>query len=203
MKKCDTAAKFCFAAKLACDIIYRNMSTRLEKLIQTAKDSGFDQVGVLNVEAIVFDPRVRDMCAAGKCGKYGKSWMCPPGCGSLEEMAERVKEFTEGVIVQSVAQMEDEFDFEAMQDAQVRQKESFMKLSDRLHEEHVHCLMMGCGTCTICKECTYPDAPCRFPDRAMPSMEACGLLVSQVCTDSGVKYYYGPNTIAYTSCVMI
>ena len=74
------------------------MSTCLEKLSQAAKESGFDQVGVLNVEAIQFDPRVRDMCASGKCGKYGKSWMCPPGCGTLEEMEEKtglIRRFSE------------------------------------------------------------------------------------------------------------
>ena len=30
-------------------------------------------------------------------------------------------------------------------------------------------------SCGICKTCTYPDAPCRFPDRARRSMEACGI----------------------------
>lgn len=59
-----------------------------------------------------------------------------------------------------------------------------------------------CGF-TICSQCTYPDSPSRFPDKAIPSMEAYGLLVSKVCEKSGLPYYYGPKTLTYTSCVLI
>jgi hypothetical protein len=34
-------------------------------------------------------------------------------------------------------------------------------------------------------------------------MEAYGLLVTQICTDNGMKYYYGPDTLAYTSCFLL
>ena len=59
--------------------------------------------------------------------------------------------------------------------------------------------LIGCG---ICEKCTYPDAPCRFPDRAFPSMEACGLVVNDVCKASGIPYNYGPRTMTFTGCVL-
>ena len=61
-------------------------------------------------------------------------------------------------------------------------------------------LPLGAGTCTLCRECTYPDSPCRQPERRISSMEAYGILVSDICSGNQVKYYYGPKTIAYTSC---
>ena len=64
-------------------------------------------------------------------------------------------------------------------------------------------LPIGAGCCTKCKVCTYPDAPCRFPDQAFSSMEAYGMLVTQVCKANGLEYYYGPCTIAYTSCYLL
>ena len=33
-------------------------------------------------------------------------------------------------------------------------------------------------------------------------MEACGLFVSKVCEDSGMRYYYGPRTITFSCCVL-
>ena len=36
----------------------------------------------------------------------------------------------------------------------------------------------------------------------MASMEAYGLLVSDVCRRSGLGYYYGTGTMTYTSCVL-
>ena len=62
------------------------MSTTQE-IMQLAERCGFDHVGELNMAALEFLPAVREMCAAGKCRKYGTSWTCPPGCGTLEEAA--------------------------------------------------------------------------------------------------------------------
>jgi len=35
------------------------------------------------------------------------------------------------------------------------------------------------------------------------SMEAMGLLVSEVCEAAGLPYYYGPNTLTYTGAVLL
>ena len=34
-------------------------------------------------------------------------------------------------------------------------------------------------------------------------MEGYGLLVSQVCKDNQMQYYYGPNTVTYTSLFLV
>ena len=61
---------------------------------------------------------------------------------------------------------------------------------------------MGAGACTRCEACTYPHAPCRFPELVHPSMEACGLLVSEVCTKNDMDYNHGQNTITLVSCCL-
>ena len=101
-------------------------------------------------------------------------------------------------MVQTVGELEDSWDYESIRDTEDRQKESQQKLLPILREKLGDVMPLGVGTCRQCQTCSYPDAPCRFPDKAFSSMEAYGLLVSQVCTDSGLKYNYGPNTIAYT-----
>lgn len=178
------------------------MSTTQE-IIRLAQRCGFTHVGELKMEALDFLPAVRDMCAADRCQKYGKSWTCPPGCGTLEEISARVARYNRGVLLQTTAELEDDFDVERMQQAEQDQKCAFLKFVDALRREYPCCLPMATGGCTICPQCTYPDAPCRFPDRAIPSMEAYGLLVSKVCEKSGLPYYYGPSTLTYTSCVLI
>ena len=67
-----------------------------------------------------------------------------------------------------------------------------------MREMYPDMMGMGTGTCTRCKTCTYPDAPCRFPDELVSSMEACGLVVSEVCTANGVPYNHGKDTICST-----
>ena len=64
------------------------------------------------------------------------------------------------------------------------------------------CLPMGAGGCNICRKCSYPDEPCRFPDKAFTSMEAYGLYVAAECKKAGLEYNYGPNTLTYSSCIL-
>jgi predicted metal-binding protein len=63
--------------------------------------------------------------------------------------------------------------------------------------------VMGAGPCKRCRECTYPHEPCRYPKQMTISMEAMGMLVSEVCKDNHLPYYYGPNTLTYVGCVLL
>jgi predicted metal-binding protein len=169
-----------------------------EMIATLAKDAGFTHVAPLNPETIELKEEVRQMCEA--CGRYGKCWSCPPGCGTLEECRQRVQLHQKGILVQTVGQLEDEFDGEAMMETQEQHKIHFRALCDKLQDADV--LKLGAGCCTICKECSYPDAPCRFPEKMVSSMESYGMVVAEVCKANNVPYYYGKNTIAYTSCIL-
>jgi len=173
------------------------------KLFNQAKEAGFEEVGELDAAKLEFLTEVRDMCAADKCHMYNHSWACPPACGSLDEMRARAAGYSRGILVQTVAQLEDGFDFEGMSEAAKRHGQRFSKLRDMLLQEYPGMFPMGSGGCTNCEKCTYPDAPCRFPDKAISSMEACGLLVSRVCTDNGMKYNHGKDTLAYTAAFLL
>ncbi len=174
-----------------------------QELLALAGEIGFDHYSEVNVPALEFRTEVRDMCAADRCHNYGRNWTCPPHCGTLEEVSSRAKTYHRGLLLQSTAQMEDDFDVESMQDTEILQKKRFTALLDRLRDLFPNFLPMATGGCTLCPSCSCPDAPCRFPDRAVPSMEAYGLVVSDVCKQSGLPYYYGPQTITYTSCILI
>lgn len=175
----------------------------MEEVLKLADEVGFSHAGPVKAEHLVFMPEVREMCAADRCQSYGKRWTCPPYCGSLEEIGERAKAYSRGILIQSTGEMEDDFDVEVMLETEELQKERFARLVDLLKEHWPDCLPMSSGTCVLCKKCTCPDAPCRFPDRAVPSMEAYGLFVSDVCEKAGLPYYYGPLTITYTSCILL
>lgn len=166
-----------------------------------ARETGFSHWGIFPVDTLQFLPEVRGACADNKCGAYNKSWSCPPACGTLEECEARAKRFSWGILLQTTGEMEDDFDVDVMFGAEQLQKERFDAYCRAIAPGEDH-LPLGAGTCTICAKCTYPDAPCRFPDRLRPSMEAYGLLVTDVCKAADTPYYYGPRTITYTCCVL-
>jgi predicted metal-binding protein len=174
-----------------------------EKLKRLADEAGFDDAGRMDVSKLEFLQDVRDMCAADKCQNYGRSWSCPPAAPGLEEMRDKVREYSEGLLVQTVGRLEDSLDFEEMMAAAKRHSDNFDRLRDALSAEYPRLYPMGSGGCSRCKPCAYPDAPCRFPDKLAYSMEACGLFVSRVCTDNGLKYNHGKDTICYTACFLL
>ena len=179
------------------------MIVEMTEILALAQDCGFNHVGELNMKDMEFMPEVRDMCAADKCHSYGKTWSCPPAIGTLEELNAKAMQYHRGILVQCTTELEDDFDIEAMMENEERQKKAFDALVAALKKQYPNCWPMGTGACRLCPECTYPDAPCRFPDKVYPSMEACGLFVSRVCKQSGMEYYYGPKTMTYTSCILI
>lgn len=164
---------------------------------QLAVELGFTACVPLDINKLEFRTEVREMCASGRCGNYNKSWSCPPACGSLDEIREKAAAFSDGLIVQTTAQLEDSYDYEGMMEAAARHNIAFEKFTDCLRQNGVAFLPMGAGGCRVCKSCTYPDAPCRFPEKKMTSMEAYGLIVSDVCQQNNIPYYYGPNTLTY------
>ena len=175
----------------------------MEKLIRQGEEAGFTHVARLDATKIQLMPEVRQMCEKNACGVYDRNWCCPPGVGDLETCRKTINRYREGILVQTVGELEDPLDGEGMMEAQEAHMEHFNALREELLKEYPGMLSCGAGTCTRCKECTYPDAPCRFPDNTFASMEAYGMLVTQVCQANGLDYYYGPSTIAYTSCFLL
>ncbi len=171
-------------------------------IFELAKQNGFDYVAPLCMEALEPLPEVREMCASGRCQKYNRSWSCPPACGSLEETARRMGRYQRGIIVQTVGHLDDDFDSDGIARVHERHGKAFSDLARQVRCIQPDCLPLSAGTCTICHKCTWPDKPCRFPQKRLSSMEAYGLLVSDICLRSGLKYNYGPGTISFTSCIL-
>ncbi len=174
----------------------------MEHIGKLARQIGFSQVGKLNKESLIFREEVRKMCASDQCKNYGKSWSCPPACGSLEYFRRKLENCSGGLLVQTTGQMADAFDMTVISQTMQHHKKAFDTLVRQAKKLEPSCIPLGAGACTRCHKCTYPERPCRYPDKRYPSMEATGLWVSDVCEKSGMAYNYGPNTITYTSCIL-
>ncbi|UOO37665.1 DUF2284 domain-containing protein [Oscillospiraceae bacterium CM] len=175
-----------------------------DDLIKRALDSGFTNAGPLDVATLEFMPQVRDMCASDRCRSYNKSWACPPAIGTLEEMRDKVTKYSKGLLVQTVKKLNSTFDWKTMEQTGKDQAANLLTFCDNLSEDFPNLLALGAGTCTRCKTCAYLDGePCRFPDKLIYSMEACGLFVSKVCKANDLAYNYGSDHVAYTGCVLL
>ena len=177
--------------------------TDYQALKDLALSCGFSHVGDLDADTIQVRPEVRESCAENKCQSYNKNWVCPPACGTLEECSERIHQYKKGLILQTTGQLEDSTDFEGMMELAENHGKHMDQFSDEIRKQFPQALILGDGQCKRCKVCTYPDAPCRFPDKKSSAMEAMGIVVSEVCAANQIPYYYGPGTLTYVGCVLI
>ena len=176
---------------------------QMEKIRQLALDTGFNYAMLLDCSTLERRQEVRDMCGVNTCGMYGKNLACPPFCGTLEECRELVRKYSQGIIVQTVGDVEDSLDIEGMKEAEEHHRSHFYKMAEILRKEYPSLLPLGSGCCRICKTCAGPDGECRFPEKRISSLEAFGVVVSDLCSRNHMKYYYGPQKIAYTSCYLL
>lgn len=169
--------------------------------IAKAETIGFDVAVPLRPEKLEAREDVRLMCTADKCRAYGKNWTCPPACGTLGECQEKMHSFSRGILLQTIGQMTKPIDSRVYRETERRHTENFRLLAQEMRSIYPDALCLGAGGCRICKICAYPE-PCRFPEKAMSSMEGYGLFVTQVCRDHGLPYYYGEKTITFTACIL-
>lgn len=177
----------------------------MQKLMGIALAAGAANVGTAKVADVKFSREFRDACAQNICGKYGTCWMCPPDVGDIDEMIARAKEYESIMVFQSIGQLEDSFDFEGMQDAAVKHNVLTLAVAEGVagiqHEKKP--LILGAGACHICGRCTKLDnLPCAHPNKAIPSLEAYGIAVSELAAVSGMKYINGENTVTYFGGVL-
>ncbi len=175
-----------------------------ERLIALPIALGAQRAAVIPAREIVADTAFRDMCAANACGMYGKCYMCPPDVGEIETLMQELTAYDYALVYQTVSELEDSFDFEGM----VAAKKRTYPLAQALRREIAQLslgrvLHLGAGGCGVCEKCArQTDEPCRFPELALPSLEAYGINVSRLAGAAGMNYINGQDTVTYFGAVL-
>lgn len=165
---------------------------------------GAYRAAVVPVEQIHFEPEFRKMCESNACGMYGKSWMCPPCVGPVENLIAQAKTFSRALVYQTVNPLEDSYDFEGMMEAGQQMNQLTQRVRSELQNAFgSRALHFGAGGCRLCPACAKrSEQPCRFPDKALVSLEAYGVNVSKLAELAGMKYINGQDTVTYFGAVL-
>ena len=179
----------------------------IERLQEICDSAGVYEYGIVDPHDVEFRDDIRAMCEENKCHSYDKSWACPPAIGTVDECRKRAQSYDKMLVYSRKFELEDSYDFEGMGEAML----GFKGMSDRLREglqpifkDFIILSNEGCGRCKgkVSKECTYPDAPCRFPEEVYGSVEGYGIWVSQLAQQAGIKYNNGKDTVTFFGAVL-
>ena len=177
----------------------------MKQLIDLLTQCGVGRQAVLAQADIVFHPSFRDICASNACGCYDKCYMCPPDVGPIDKLIETAKQYPICLMYQNVYEIEDSFDIEGMFEAKKAHHQCAQRIQAAvkplIKKPFLHLEAGGCG---ICERCAKRDQlPCRYPDRALPSLESYGIDVYNTAAHAGLRYVNGQNTITYFGMLLL
>ena len=196
-----------------------------EKIRDEALALGFTRAEYIEQDKIVFYPELRAICEGTQCGCYDANWVCPPAFGSFEDGKKKILSYKNFLLFSKKYELEDRFDFEGMQQGMRDFRRSIPGLERAAREallssdtegrdaaeertleqkadsipvqEEDPIFILSAGSCGLCKNCTYPDAPCRFPQLLHHPIEGYGLNVNELAQSCGMAYNNGPATVTY------
>mgnify|MGYP001286111530 CR=1 FL=1 len=163
---------------------------------------GVWQYGSVPTDKIPFSEAARKMCEDNVCRSYGTSWACPPAVGTVAECRERCLAYTDLLVFSGCYPLEDSFDYEGMVAAAGEFKNTCGRLYEEVKKTVSDFLLLSNGKCSRCSACTYPDAPCRFPEQLYPALEGYGVLVSELAAKAKINYINGANTVTYIGGIL-
>jgi len=172
----------------------------MNKYIQKARNIGFTNAAWLDGLKLECEEQLRAYCNPEGCPNHGNNWVCPPGCGSLTECAEKVSAFDSGLLLQSVSEID-----EKNPDYKEPNRKHNLRLRDFLDDnciEGMDVLALTSGGCVFCETCAYPE-PCLKPNIRMNSLSAFGIDVGKLNEMAGFEYSFRPDKVYYIALVLM
>lgn len=169
----------------------------VEKLREIAAGLGFHESGVVATSDLQYDPVIRKICEGNTCRNYNTSWACPPAVGTLDECRARCEQFEHLLLLSAKYDLEDPFDYETMVEGHADFKKKIDGFNDAICGMLDNYQLLTNEGCGRCRTCTWPDAPCRFPDKLYHSIEGYGFHINRLAAKAGMHYINGQNTVTY------
>ena len=146
-----------------------------------------------------FSDRIRYICQA-ECPRYGKSWACPPGVGSVAECKAKCLGYQECLVVGTITECQDVADIDETLATRPEHEKLTDQVADMLRDMGVEPYILSTDSCAICENCTFPEGkPCRHLDRMHPCIESHGINIIPALEENGLEFQYGGNIITWYS----
>ena len=155
------------------------------------------QYEFFRTEDLVFTPRVRTVCQL-ECRRYGTSWACPPGVGTVEACKARCLSYPEGLLIVTMTEVEDIADIDETLATRGPHEEITRQVHRMMRDQGAEVYVLSTESCAICQRCTYPEAPCRHPEQMYPCVESHGIVVTDIAERYGIDFLSG-NAVVWFS----
>lgn len=154
------------------------------------------EYGFLETSKIIFSERVRYICET-ECERYGKSWSCPPAVGTVSECRERCLAYSHVLVFTTLAQVSDTALLKETLATRKAHEEVTRALCRQFRDKGEDFLALSSESCELCRQCSWPEGPCRQPGQMLPCIESHGILVTESAQLCGIQFYYDSTTVTW------
>ena len=170
-----------------------------EKLEQQLAELPLYAYFFIKPETLEFSSRIRWICE-NECPRYGKTWACPPGVGTVEQCAKKCKSFTSCLVVGTITETEDIADMEETLATRPLHEKITNQVREMFRQQGIEPYILSTEACSVCDRCAILDGmPCRLPGRMHPCVESHGINVIPTLEEQGLDFQYGGNIITWFS----
>ena len=150
-------------------------------------------------DQLEFSDRIRYICKT-ECPRYGKSWACPPGVGSVEDCKAKCLGYRECLVIGTITECNDIADIDETLATRPDHEAVTDQVQQMLRDMEVEPYILSTDSCAICANCTFPEGkPCRHQDRMHPCIESHGINIIPTLEENGLEFQYGENIITWYS----
>lgn len=159
------------------------------------------QFAWLDTEDIAFAEEARIICRE-ECPRYGKSWSCPPGVGTVEECRRRCSAYDGVFVFSTIAEVNDIVNMEETLATRTEHEAVTRQVQQILKQYFSKTLPLSGESCALCETCAYPDAPCRHPEYQISCIEGYGIVVPSVASKAEIEFDNGYNIVTWFGMVL-
>ena len=170
-----------------------------EKLEQQLSELPLYVYFYIEPSQLEFSERIRWICEH-ECPRYGKSWACPPGVGTVAECTQKCLGYNSCLVVGTITELDDIADMEAALATRPAHERITNRVRDLMREQGVQPYILSTEACAVCERCAIEDGlPCRLPGRMHPCVESHGINVIPVLEANGLDFQYGGDIVTWYS----
>ncbi|MDO4204187.1 MAG: DUF2284 domain-containing protein [Selenomonadaceae bacterium] len=114
----------------------------MHDMISEALAAGFAHAALIGTADLVYVPEYRKYCEENLCGNFGRLPVCPPACGTSDQMHERMLRYAKCLVLQSEFVPQEKTNQEYIRGKRIH-NELTEKLLEQLQLDDV--LVMSCG----------------------------------------------------------
>ena len=143
-----------------------------KEILVLAQQEGF-KAALTTPRQVPVDGRFRAFCEENRCGKYGANYSCPPDCGPVDVLHQKLLAEEHVLVVQTIWDIKGYDDKASVQHAKMEHNKAVLCLMEKMKAKGYSGFCSGYNGCPLCDPCRrVMNQPCAHPDRKISCMSA-------------------------------